>query len=74
MIGIKPGFWYTDTFVVVNSSTGTWVESHFRRGRANCACDVLNRHEECNGRPPVYEVIEVTQREMAAFLKTTPHH
>ena len=55
--------------VIVNTTTGKWLEGHFNRSRAEKALDIVNTHEIQNRRPAVYVIQEKTKEEVQAYNK-----
>ena len=45
-----------DNYGIFNANTGTLIETHGLKERAEHFCEVMNKHEEENGRAPVYKV------------------
>ena len=51
-----PAIDYSDNYGILNTNTGALIETHGLKERAEHFCKVMNKHEEENGRTPVYKV------------------
>lgn len=53
--GSSSAFQAADRFIIYNTTTGKWIESHFSNGAAQHFTRVLNDHNNRNGHPDRYD-------------------
>jgi len=63
-------FFHLDRFVVQDTLSKTWIQSSYNEAEADRAALYLNDHEVKNGRVAKYDSLQVTDKEMAEFLRT----